>query len=43
MAGYTEIDANELFSSDSSMAIIVAQPKELAVVPPKTLAIVPPK
>jgi hypothetical protein len=35
MAGYSEINADELFPSDDSMAIIVAQSKELIVVPPK--------
>jgi hypothetical protein len=39
MAGYSEIDADELFPSDDSMAIFVAQSKELAIVPSKALAI----
>jgi hypothetical protein len=43
MAGYSEIDANELFPSDDSMAIVIAQSKELAIVPLKALAIMPPK
>jgi hypothetical protein len=43
MAGYSEIDTDELFPSNNSMAIVVAQSKELAVVPLKALAIVPPK
>jgi hypothetical protein len=43
MAGYSEISADELFPSDDSMAIVVAQSKPLAVIPSKDLAIVPPK
>jgi hypothetical protein len=43
MTGYSEISADELFPSDDSMAIVVAQSKPLAVVPSKELAIVPPK
>jgi hypothetical protein len=43
MAGYSDINADELFTSDDSMAIVVAQSKPLAVVPSKELIIVPPK
>jgi hypothetical protein len=43
MAGYNEIDADKLFPSDDSMAIIVAQSKELTIVPLKALTIMPPK
>jgi hypothetical protein len=43
MAGYSEIDADELFPSDDSMAIVVAQSKPLAIVPWKELTVVPPK
>jgi hypothetical protein len=43
MAGYSEIDADELFPSDDSMAIIVAQSKHLAVIPSKELTVVAPK
>jgi hypothetical protein len=43
MAGYSEIDADELFPSDDSMAIVVAQWKELTLVPSKALAIMSPK
>jgi hypothetical protein len=43
MASYSEIDADEFFPSNDSMAIVVAQPKPLAIVPSKELAIMPPK
>jgi hypothetical protein len=43
MAGYSEINANELFPSDDLMAIVVTQSKPLIVVPSKELAVVPPK
>jgi hypothetical protein len=43
MAGYSKINADELFPFDDSMAIVVAQSKPLAVVPSKELTVVPPK
>jgi hypothetical protein len=43
MAGYSEINADELFPSDDSMAIVVAQSKPLAIIPSKELTVVPPK
>jgi hypothetical protein len=33
MAGYSEINVDELFPSDDSMAIVVAQSKPLTIVP----------
>jgi hypothetical protein len=43
MVDYSEINADELFPSDDSMAIVVAQSKPLAIVPLKELTIVLPK
>jgi hypothetical protein len=43
MASYSEIDAGELFPSDDSMVIVVAQSKPLVVISSKELAIVLPK
>jgi hypothetical protein len=42
MASHTEIDANELFRFDNSMAIVVAQPKPLAIIPVKDLIVMLP-
>jgi hypothetical protein len=43
MAGYNKIDTDDLFPSDDSMAIVIAQWKELTIVPSKALAIMSPK
>jgi hypothetical protein len=43
MAGYSEINVDELFPSDDSMAIIVAQSKPLTAVPSKDIIVMPPK
>jgi hypothetical protein len=43
MASYSKINVDELFPSDDSMAIVVAQSKPLAIVPSKELTVVPPK
>jgi hypothetical protein len=43
MADYSEINTDDLFPSDDSMAIVVAQSKPLAIIPSKELAVVPPK
>jgi len=43
MADHTKIDADELFPSDNSMAIIVTNPKPLTIVPSKDLIVMLPK
>jgi hypothetical protein len=43
MTGYSEINTDELFPYDDSMAIIVAQSKPLTIVPLKDIVVVPPK
>jgi hypothetical protein len=43
MSDYSEINTDELFPSDDSMATVVAQSKPLAIIPSKELVVVPPK